>query len=241
MQLYKVKLRFSKPVEFIEKKFYYSILWGVLNLVENNLEVYEDILKISYFFSKTDFFVILTIKGQKSFNFLVSKLMNLNTVLSVDSYKFVFKWIEFDFKVFDLDDLILKPVEEFEIKFLSPTQVRTQNKVFTLPVPERFLFSVYSKLKNLWLKLDIDEKDFKKWLWFAIVPKKFDLHTQVVEIKKALRSGVVWDISYVVYDKNPEYQKILDLILEAIPYVWIWSWVKLGLWNALFANKKLWK
>ena len=140
MQLYKVKLRFSKPVEFIEKKFYYSILWGVLNLVENNLEVYEDILKISYFFSKTDFFVILTIKGQKSFNFLVSKLMNLNTVLSVDSYKFTFKWIEFDFKVFDLDDLILKPVEEFEIKFLSPTQVRTQNKVFTLPVPERFLF-----------------------------------------------------------------------------------------------------
>jgi len=232
MQIFQIKLIFSKQVPYIERQFYYHILWAVLNLFENNNEIYQNILKISFSFDKEQFYVFLSIFWKQTFNQVVSILLEKQwEIFSVISYKFQLMKIDFNFKILDFDNLILNPVEKFSLKFLSPTLIRNQNKIFTLPVPERFLYSVYQKLFNLWI-FNEENKDFKKRLQFAVVPSKFNLKTEKIEIKKSFRAGVVGEVSYVVYEKNEDFQKILDLILKSIPYIWIGSGVKLGLWNA---------
>jgi hypothetical protein len=73
----------------------------------------------------------------------------LQKIFSVDNYKFTLEQIDFNLKVLDLEKLELNPVDSFELKFLSPTQIRNQNKIFTLPEADRFLFSVLNKLEKL--------------------------------------------------------------------------------------------
>ena len=231
MQIFQIKLIFQKQEKYIEKKFYYHILWAVLNLFENNNEIYQNILKISFSFDKEQFYVFLSIFWKQTFNQVVSILLEKQwEIFSVISYKFQLMKIDFNFKIWDFDNLTLNSVEKFSIKFLSPTLIRNQNKIFTLPVPERFLYSVYQKLLKLWVFTE-ENKDFKKWLQFAVVPSKFNLKTEKIEIKKSFRAGVVGEVSYVVYEKNEDFQKILDLILKSIPYIWLGSGIRLGLWN----------
>ena len=232
MQIFQVKLVFKKQEKYIQKKFYYSILWAVLNLLENDQRIYENLIKLSYSFDKDYLFVFISVFWKENFNLLVSRLLETKEkVFKIDSYEFLLENIDFNLKILDFENITLRPVDKFELKFLSPTQVRNQNKIFTLPVADRFLFSVYNKLKNFWLNLNFDEKDFKKWLGFSVLANKFRLQTELVEVKNSKRAGVVWNVSYVVYDKNEYYQKVLDLILKAISYVWIWSGTKLWLWN----------
>ena len=232
MQIFQIKLVFSKQVFYIERQFYYYILWAVLNLFENNNEIYQNILKISFSFDNENFYVFLSVAWKHVFNQVVSILLEKEwEIFSINSYKFQLTKIDFNFKILDFDNLTLRPIEKFSLKFLSPTLVRNQNKIFTLPVPERFLYSVYQKLKKIWVDPNIEEKDFKKWLSFAVLPKQFNIKTDLVEIKNSKRAWLIGDISYIVYDKNEDYQKILDLILKSIPYIWLGSGTKLGLWN----------
>jgi len=237
MQIFQIKLFFHKQEKYIEKKFYYSILWAVLNLFENNSQIYESILKISFSLDKEHLYVFISVFWKERFNILLNKLLNLdNKTFSIDNYKFELEQIDFNLKVLDLENISLKTIDKFELKFLSPTQVRNQNKIFTLSSPERFLFSVYQKLKKLGIKFDIDEKDFKKWIGSSVLANKFNIKTELVEIKKSKRAWVVGNISYIVYDKNEQYQKILDLILKVIPYTWIGSGTKLWLGNVKVVN-----
>ena len=232
MQIFQLKLVFQKQEKYIEKKFYYSILWAVLNLFENDKTIYEGILKISYSFDKTHLFVFISIFWKQNFSLAVTKLLSVQWKnFSIDGYRFSLEEIDFNLKVLDLDNVVLKEVEKFKLKFLSPTQVRNQNKIFILPEPDRFLFSAYQKLKNIWLNFDIDDKDFKKWLKYSVLAKQFNIKTDLIEIKNSKRAGVVGTISYIVYDKHEKYQKVLDLILKSIPYLWIGSGTRLGLWN----------
>ena len=232
MQIFQLKLVFKKKENYIDKKFYYSILGAVLNLLENDKKIYDSILKISYSFDKEHLFVFISVLWKNNFNFVITKLLSQqNKEFSIDSYSFLLEKIDFNLKVLDLLSLNLNEVEKFSFKFLSPTQIRNQNKIFTLPQPDRFLFSGYQKLKILWLEFNIDEKDFKKWLSYSILPKQFDIKTDLVEIKKSPRAGVVWNISYIVYEKNEKYQQILSAILQAIPYIWLGSGTKLWLGN----------
>jgi len=232
MQIFQLKLVFKKEEKYIDKKFYYSILWAVLSFFENNDIVYNSILKISYSFDKEHLFIFISVLGKEKFNLVVNMLLeNKKQIFTVDKYCFKFEKIDFNLKVFDLDNIQLSIIDRFSLKFLSPTQIRNQNKIFTLPESDRFLFSVYQKIKKLWLEFDIDEKDFKKWLKYSIIVNKFDIKTDLVEIKWAKRAGVIWNISYIVYEKNEDYQKILDLIVKVIPYTWVGSSTKLWLWN----------
>lgn len=232
MQIFQIKLVFQKQENYIEKKFYYSILWAVLSLFENNDTIYKNILKISYSFDRDHLFVFVSILWKQNFSFAVNKLLSEQwKIFSIDGYKFPFEQLDFNLKVLDLEKIQLNPIDKFELKFLSPTQIRNQNKIFTLPDSDRFLFSVLNKIEKLWLNIDIDKQEFKKWLGFSVIPKQFDIKTDLVEIKKSKRAGIVGNISYIVYEKNEEYQKILNLILKIIPYVWIGSGTKLGLWN----------
>jgi len=234
MQVFQIKLIFKKQEKYIDKKFYYSILWAVLNLFENNTIIYENILKISYSLDKTCLFVFISILWKENFNFLVKKLLDSKQkVFSVDGYKFLLEQIDFNLKILDFEKLKLTTVSAFELKFLSPTCIRNQNKIFTLPSSDRFLFSVYQKLIKLWLNIDLNEKDLKKWLWFSVLAKQFNLKTELIEIKKSKRAGVVGSISYIVYNENKKFQKILDLILKSIPYIWIGSWTKLWFGNVI--------
>jgi len=232
MQIFQLKLVFKKEENYIDKKFYYSILGAVLNLLENDNQIYDSILKISYSFDKEHLFVFISVLWKDNFNLVITKLLSQqNKKFSIDTYSFLLEKIDFNLKVLDFSSLNLYEIEKFSLKFLSPTQIRNQNKIFTLPQPDRFLFSVYQKLKILWLEFDIDEKDFKKWLAYSILPKQFDIKTDLVEIKKSPRAGVVWSISYIVYEKNETYQQILSAILQAIPYIWLGSGTKLWLGN----------
>ena len=231
MQIFQIKLVFSKQASYIERQFYYHILWAVLSLFENDDKIYQNILKISFSFDKEQFYVFLSVAWKQTFNQVVSILLKKQwEVFSINSYKFQLMKIDFNFKILDFDNLTLNPVEKFSLKFLSPTLVRNQNKIFTLPVPERFLYSVYQKLVKLWV-FNEENKEFKKWLQFAVVPSKFNLQTEKIEIKKSFRAGVIGEISYIVYEQNEDFQKILDLILKSIPYIWLGSGVRLGLWN----------
>ncbi len=232
MQIFQLKLDFLKSKSFISWKLYYSILGAILNMFENDQEIYESILKISFFFDKEHFYVIVSIAWKESFSKAVSYLLDKNhNFIVIDKHRFLYEKIDFNLKVLDFEKLRLNKVKKFTLKFLSPTQLRNQNKMFILPEPGRFLFSVYEKVKKLWLNFNIDEKDFKKWLWYSVLASRFDLKSELVEIKWSKRAGVIWNISYVVYDENETYQKILSLILQSIPYTWIGSWTRLGLWN----------
>ena len=232
MQIYQIKLVFSKEDKFISTNLYYAVLWAVLNIFENDEEIYKHILKISFSFTKENFFIFISILWKEFFDKVVSILLELkDKTISINSHKFVYENLSFDLKEFNLENFKPKLVNEFSLKFLSPTQIRNQNKIFVLPTAERFLFSVYTKLSDLGLDFDIDEKDFKKWLSYSVLAKKVDIKTQVAEIKKSKRAWIVWYVSYIVYDKNEDYQKLLSLLLEAIPYVWVGSGVRLGLGN----------
>jgi hypothetical protein len=61
MEIYHLKLVFSKSEKEIKKKFYYSILGAVLNLVDNDQTLYDNITKISYSYNKDNFFVYISI------------------------------------------------------------------------------------------------------------------------------------------------------------------------------------
>jgi len=234
MQIFQLKLIFSKDDKYIKKNFYYSILGAVLGLFENDEKVYNSILKISYSFDKTHLFVFISIYWKDNFNLVVSKLLDIkNKAIIIDTYKFLLEQIDFNLHILDFSNLNLYPIDELNLKFLSPTQVRNQNKIFVLPESDRFLFSVYQKIKRLGFDFWVDEKLFKKWLAYGVIVKEFNIKTELVEIKKAKRAGVVGYISYIVYEKNDDYQKILYLIQQTIPYTWIWSGTRLGLWNTL--------
>ena len=132
MQIFQLKLIFQKQEKYIEKKFYYSILWAVLNLFENDETIYKNILKISYSFDENHLFVFISIFWKENFSLAVNKLLSEKwKVFSIDWFKFPLEQIDFNLKVLDLENVALTPIEKFELKFLSPTQVRNQNKVFT--------------------------------------------------------------------------------------------------------------
>jgi len=232
MKIFKIKLVFSKQEKYIDKNFYYSILWAVLNLFENNSQVYESILKISYSFDKNHLFVFISILNQENFNQALTLLLEQKSKdFSIDNYKFELENIDFNLKVLDVERIKAQDIERFELKFLSPTMIRNQNKIFTLPESKRFLFSVYNKIKILWFNFQIDEKDFKKYLEYAVLPTKFNLKTEKIKIKWSFRAGVVGNISYTIYEKNGNYQKIIYTILQFIPYIGLGSGTKLGLGN----------
>ncbi len=243
MQIFQIKLVFQKQEKYIEKKFYYSILWAVLSLFENDDTIYKNIFKISYSFDNTHLFIFVSILWKQNFSLAINKILQEKwKVFSIDAYKFPLEQLDFNLKVLDLEKIVLNPIDKFELKFLSPTQIRNQNKIFTLPESDRFLFSVLNKFEKIWLNFEINKQEFKKWLRFSVIPKQFNIQTDLVEIKKSKRAGVVWNISYIVYDKNEEYQKILNLVLKLIPYIWIGSGTKLWLWNVVCKYKfSLWK
>jgi hypothetical protein len=73
--------------------------------------------------------------------------------------------------------------------------VRNRNKVFLLPEPERFLYNISTKFLNLTkdnILLEdvykIDLKDYKKWLKDNVLPKKFNIKTKLVTIKRSKRA-----------------------------------------------------
>jgi len=87
------------------------------------------------------------------------------------------------------------------------------------------------KLQNIY-KWNVDEKEFKKWLWKIIVGE-YQINSQQIKIKWAYKAWVRWYVLYHIKDDNKDMKKILYLILKWIKFVWMWTGTKLGCGNGL--------
>jgi len=228
--LYLLNINFIKP-DFVPKQdLYYAILWWFLNMFKNYNEIYKSIIKLS-FSIYTNFTIHLTIQWEENYNLVVNQLLQKqNEIISINNNKFSLKQIRFDFKLFDEKKIKIFPMKQWTIYFQSPTRIKNKNINHQLPLPEKFIFSSFQKLqKTFWRKLD--DKDFKSRLKYNIYIWEFDLHTQQVTIKKAKHSGVVGYCKYYCKDIESVFNKYLCMTLQAMRFVWVWSGIKLWLWN----------
>ena len=232
---------------FLKGDFYYDILGFVLSFFENDEQIYNNILKISYIKTKEGLKVQLSIYWKENLKRLLDFLANNKwKIFSLDNIKFSIDYINLDFQIFDLLKQIneIKPLKykSFWIKFLSPTMIRNKNKIFLLPQPERFLLNPLTKLYNFLKKEGLVEKihlfknfDFaiyKLWLKDEILVKSFNIKTKIVDIKGSKRAGTIWNVEYIVYkDENEDFLKILNLTLNFVKFSWIGSGTRLGFWN----------
>lgn len=242
--LYQLTIHFKKPDwELYAGDVCYAILGAVLNLFHNNEAIYRAIAKLSFSIGEEAFSVMMTIQWETMYNQIVQHLLsNPQQSISVNGIRLSFQELRLDFRVFDLDLIEFKPFSKFQLKFYSPTFIRQGNILYALPQPETFLFSVREKLQNYYPQLQnslSDPKSFKKRLKRAIYIWEFKLKTHLITIKKNKKS---WVLGYGQYYLNPEYLTSDDpengeniqrlyLILQAIRFLWIGSWVKLGCGN----------
>jgi len=223
----------SNNVEMIDSKFYYSILWAFLSIFKNQNNIFNNIISLSPLNKNKnwDYFLIVSIFWKKNFNEIINEILEKNKNFTVNKKKFNIKWIEFDFKLFDLDSIEFKDFKKIKLHFLSPTYTKQSkgNKEIQnlLPNPEVFILSGIRKL-NKYFKLDLDFENIKSELKSNIYVVEFDIKTKVVKIKSWLKAGVVWYINYRISDNlSLETKKLLYLWLHFSNLTWIWSWNKL--------------
>ena len=231
---YLLNLSFEKNNHISKREIYYSILWAFLSLFEDQNEVYQSIVKLSFSLNN-NFIIHVTIQGEKNYNSIITSLLKKREQgISLNGYIFTLTGIIFDFKVLNPQTLVYKEFDTFSLTFTSPTFTRTWNIINMLPLAERFLFSVYSKhSKILWLELNKEqESDFKTWLKHNIFIGKFDIKTAQITIKSWTKAGVIGSCKYYVKAEDNEqhlyYKKILFSVLKIIPFVGIGSSTKLG-------------
>lgn len=221
----------------IKSRFYYSVLWWILNLFANDENIYNSILSISPVMEKFNwdgFFVKISVLWRENFDFIINKIFSSEKKISLDWKKFFVKWIDFDFKIFDLKRIKAKNFNSFEIIFLSPTFTKTtlQKKQITniLPSPDVFLFSVYNKFVKIYWDDKEEFNDFKKIIKDNIFISEINIKSKVNQVKKWVKSWIVWRVKYVVLD-DFKYKNFLFCLLKFGEFVWIWSGVKLWFWS----------
>ena len=237
--LYQLTINFQKAHDWFQKQdAYYAILGAVLNLFHNDEAVYHAICKLSFSISEEEFMVMITINGEKYYNYIVQILMKSpSQELSVNGVLLSFKNIRLDFKIFDPELVEYQAFSKFQLKFYSPSFLRQENIIYALPQPDQFLISVRDKIEHYYpqLQLNLEEKKkFKKWIKRAIYVGEFKLKTELIHIKKNKKSWVVGYCHYYLNLEmvdNPEYLHQLYLLLQAIRFVGIGSGVKLWCGN----------
>lgn len=136
--------------------------------------------------------VMMTINGEKYYNYIVQILMKSpSQELSVNGVLLSFKNIRLDFKIFDPELVEYQVFSKFQLKFYSPTFLRQENIIYALPQPDQFLISVRDKIEHYYpqLQLNLEEKKkFKKWIKRAIYVGEFKLKTELIHIKKNKKS-----------------------------------------------------
>ena len=229
--LYLLRINFTKPEWAKKSDFYYAILGAILNLFENQNEIYDSILKLS-FSVKDQLEINIGIQGEEWYNKIVSHLLSHpEQELSINGNKCRLKQINFHFDLFDGKVEEYRDFNKFILRFHSPTFVRQQNITYLLPTPERMIASLMSKFEKIY-PMAIDHTDFKKWLKNIIFVGECKLESRLIQIKQWKKTGIVWFWTYYLSDKtNMDYVKYLYLLLKSIKYLGMGSSVKLGCGN----------
>jgi len=161
--IYLISINFEKSDYIPKNDVYYWILGWFLDIFKDDLNIYDSILKIS--FSIDSLFTIhVSINSEENYMNMVNKLLEKKDInISINNHKLKFENLSIDTKIFDTTKKRNLWINKFELRFLSPTFIRNQNNVYTLPVPEKFLFSSWLRCSNF-LDRDIDNKDLKLWI-----------------------------------------------------------------------------
>lgn len=237
--LYLLSLSFEKEeASFLkEEHIYYAILWAFLSLFENDENIYKAILKLSFHHTADTFKINISIHWNDAYNKMIQTLLTQKEpVLSLNTHKMRLKNLKIEFKIFDPNEIEIREFSKFQLRFLSPTFLRHENILYTLPNPEQFLFSSFEKIDTLYTQ-PIDKEAFKQWLKYALYIGEYQLKTKLITIKKSKKCGCCW---YVHYYLNPEhlqnnkpFYEALYFCLKAMPFVGMGSWTKLGCWNVI--------
>lgn len=230
--IYLLNIEFEKQWEF-KNDFYYSILWAFLELCKDIKDIYDNITKLSFKITEKSFFIKVWIYKEENYNKLVNYFLeNTWKTLSIDWEKITLKQLKFDFEIFK-KDIEYKDFKKFVLYFNSPTYVKVWDVNYLLPEPERFIFSVFWKLKNYFDLDSVDEKEFKNYLKYNLFVWKYDINTQQITIKWNKKAGVRWNITYYVknLEENEDYKRLLYFVLKWAKFVWMGTGVKLGCWD----------
>lgn len=234
--LYLLKLNFKALQKIWNTEYYYHLLGAILNVFDDDEKIYKSILKISYI-KYNHLQIRLTINWQDAYSEILKKILskwNLN--ISINWQKFELEKINFDFDIFDIEKINFVNFKKFKINYISPTFIRNRNILYTLPNPDKFIFSTYQKLNkiyNIWY----DENKFKNFLKNNIYIWEFSIMTKQLKLKKILKSWLVWYVWYYNNIDDLEIRNALYLTLNSMKFLGIWSCVKLGLWNvSVFIN-----
>jgi len=216
-------------------KYYYNILWMVLNLFENDEIIYKDILKI-YLYKKDDnLFVGISIFSKETYNKVMSILLenNKKKELFLWKNKFVYELNMLNLNVFPIN--YKKLPDKVLLKFLSPTMLREGKIYYYLPNPEKLFLQVLRKAQNKWIIWKFNYEEFKKEILNNVYITKYFLKTKQVEIKNNKRWGMVWEVLYNIKKDNLSKGnlQLLELAYNLIPYFWVWAWTRLWLWNVV--------
>lgn len=173
--IYQIKLDFDKPWFVNKESIYYGILWWFLNFFKKQKNIYDSIVKLSFWIWE-NFTIYVSILWEKNYKLLIDEVLRRkNNSISINWIKFQFKFINFNTVFFDYTKEIenYKNIKKFEIFFLSPTFIRRNTTTYSLPNPEIFLYSAYNISKKLFW-LDFDDKLFKDWLKYNIMVWEFN-------------------------------------------------------------------
>ena len=236
-----------KIVVVIDKKNidnnYYNSLWSILNLLWDDTSIKEWILSVSNIYKRDDWLcnVNISINGKDNFNKIILLIQNKKEInLNWKFYKI--KWIDFNFNIFD-DNINFIEYKQFEVKFKTPTIVKKEMNGIDinqlLPLPEVFLMSSIRKYNNLFKK-DLNLIEIKNKIKNNIIISRFNIYTKLVTIKNNTKAWVVWIVKYELLEEiDNDIKIIIYNALKLAWLIWIWTWVRLGLWQiGVYFNKK---
>lgn len=235
--IYLLKLNLETKEKISNSKFYYHILWAILSIFDDDDKIYNNILKISYS-TKENLQVRLSIYSQEAYTQVLQKLLERqNLSLSINNTPFELQTINFDFDIFQPENINFNDFNKFKIRYLSPSFVRNKNILYTMPNPNKFIYSSFSKLNKIY-EWNIDWKEFKHRLEQNIIIWEYKIKTDMIHIKWNNKSWVVGYVWYHVIDKsNQDFMKLLYITLKSMKFVGVGSSARLGLGNvSVFIN-----
>ena len=230
--IYSIKLIIEIDKNYIRDN-YYNVLWSVLNIIWEDIELKKSILSISNIYKSLDdlFHINISINWKDNFNKIITIIQNKKEI-NLNGKIFNIKWIDFNFNIFD-DNIVYNDYKKIELTFKTPTIIKKEinwvdiNQL--LPVPEIFLISAIRKYNNIYDKnIDIDE--MKKTIKNNVIVVSFDISTKLVKIKGNNKAWIVGKVKYeVLKELELEAKIILYNALNLAKLVWIWTGNRLWL------------
>lgn len=252
MKFYSIDLLLNntKKIKNLDPK-YYSILWVILKIINEDENIYNNIT-ISPLWHKKEWeisYCKISIFGQSIYNEFI-KIINNNIKqnISIDSIPFSIIWYEASKTghIFSLKDEIQNSNSNFvwiKINFLSPTVVKA-NKIYQLfPSSQNYIYSLINKFeKILWKDKFFNYFKFnntpkiQSLLEDGLIESDYSLDIEKIFIKGWYIPGNIGWIKYSINKKFDEkvfekLKKNLNIFIKASSWTGLWFWTRLWLWQ----------